>query len=183
MDQRDINSRTRADTFGLRPDLYDALSGNMVTKDDLSPIDAMRGFCSLAHNVGGGGDLPTYNYMRGTGGSFTYITSPSISNGQGAVCEKGTGDRWGIRIKEPGAWMVVVSSACRSNNGGNFLLTRTGSEFGNTSATLTGKVMLSFSELLIVTSEVFTAPYLSSSGAWNEGMMRMTAFRVDGGVL
>lgn len=35
MDQRDINSRTRADTFGLRPDLYDALSGNMVTNDSI----------------------------------------------------------------------------------------------------------------------------------------------------
>lgn len=44
MDQRDINSRTRADTFGLRPDIYDALSGNMVKKDDLGIAAGTAGY-------------------------------------------------------------------------------------------------------------------------------------------
>lgn len=47
MEQRDINSRTRADTFGLRPDLYDALSGNMVKKEDLTAIGGSLGYASI----------------------------------------------------------------------------------------------------------------------------------------
>lgn len=44
MEQRDINSRTRADTFGLRPDLYDALTGNMVKKEDLGIAAGTAGY-------------------------------------------------------------------------------------------------------------------------------------------
>lgn len=44
MEQRDINSRTRADTFGLRPDIYDALAGNMVKKDDLGIAAGTSGY-------------------------------------------------------------------------------------------------------------------------------------------
>lgn len=50
MEQRDINSRTRADTFGLRPDIYDALAGNMVKKTDLESLLPMSGACRIRNS-------------------------------------------------------------------------------------------------------------------------------------
>lgn len=43
----DINSQTRADCHGMRPDLYAALSGSMVKKDDITGIEGVKGYINL----------------------------------------------------------------------------------------------------------------------------------------
>lgn len=62
MEQRDVNSQTRADTYGMRPDLFAALSGNMVKKTDLDALLPMSGTViidsSLGSSVGSNRWLP-----------------------------------------------------------------------------------------------------------------------------
>lgn len=95
MEQRDINSRTRADTFGLRPDLYDALSGNMVKKDDLTGLEGVSGYCTAR---------PVAD------ASPSEVVWKQDDVARGAHFETGlagpTGFTSGIVIDRPGVWMV-----------------------------------------------------------------------------
>ena len=95
MEQRDINSRTRADTFGLRPDLYDALSGNMVKKDDLTGLEGVSGYCTAR---------PVAD------ASPSEVVWKQDDVARGAHFETGlagpTGFSSGIVIERPGVWMV-----------------------------------------------------------------------------
>ena len=61
MEQRDVNSQTRADTFGMRPDLYAALSGNMVKRSEVDELSPLVDFCSVSTPPGSG------DAMIGTG--------------------------------------------------------------------------------------------------------------------
>jgi len=94
MEQRDINSRTRADTFGLRPDIYDALSGNMVKKTDLESLLPMSGFCRLA----------------GTGTNVEHLANKflpfNVQKGPALGCEIHAED--GIVLNAIGMWEVKV---------------------------------------------------------------------------
>lgn len=94
MDQRDINSRTRADTFGLRPDLYDALSGNMVKKDDLEALIPYSGECfsNSGSQFAGNGFI-----------SFGTESAPMYG------CHLTGDDNGGITFDEIGQWRVDVS--------------------------------------------------------------------------
>lgn len=95
MDQRDINSRTRADTFGLRPDLYDALAGNMVKQTDITGLEGVAGYCTAR---------PVAD------ASPNEVVWKQDDAAKGAHFETGlagpTGFTSGIVIDRPGVWMV-----------------------------------------------------------------------------
>lgn len=89
MEQRDINSRTRADTFGLRPDIYDALAGNMVKKTDLE---------SLLPNYGAATAPKESKSVSNTWFPFTKPIEPMIG------CRMFDGDGGGIVLDVVGMW-------------------------------------------------------------------------------
>lgn len=95
MEQRDINSRTRADTFGLRPDLYDALAGNMVKQTDITGLEGVSGYCTAR---------PVAD------ASPSAVVWKQDDAAKGAHFETGlagpTGFTSGIVIDRPGVWMV-----------------------------------------------------------------------------
>lgn len=96
MEQRDINSRTRADTFGLRPDIYDALAGNMVKQTDLGSLLPNSGSCFLPQ---GAASLQT------GGQRFLPFTVP---NGTQRGCEVSSED--GLILNAIGMWRVEVAT-------------------------------------------------------------------------
>ena len=94
MEQRDINSRTRADTFGLRPDLYDALSGNMVKKTDLDSLLPNYGACTAPKASGG------------VSNTWFPFTQP-IGDMKG--CHLYEGDGGGIVLDVVGMWECITN--------------------------------------------------------------------------
>ena len=98
MEQRDINSRTRADTFGLRPDLFDALAGNMVKQSDLDSL------------------LPNYGSVycsKGGNGKNMFIPFDTASEAMRGCSIADTKD--GIRLDAVGQWEIMCIAAAWSN--------------------------------------------------------------------
>lgn len=103
MEPIDVNSQTRADCHGMRPDLYAALSGNMVRKEDISAVDMSSGYITIGYD-------PV---------ELTKISTP-LQNGteryqsKNAHMEKGK-DKFGdVCIKmvfdQPGIWITSFKS-------------------------------------------------------------------------
>lgn len=103
MEPIDINSQTRADCHGMRPDLYAALSGNMVRKEDISAVDMSSGYITIGYDPA----------------ELTKISTP-LQNGteryqsKNAHMEKGK-DKFGdVCIKmvfdQPGIWITSFKS-------------------------------------------------------------------------
>lgn len=106
MEQRDINSRTRADTFGLRPDLYDALAGNMVKKDDLTTIGGSLGYARIS--IAGSSPVSVAR------NSARRVNLNLLGESKGASVVEMNGRMSGVLI-EKGIWVAMESFTTRAD--------------------------------------------------------------------
>lgn len=113
MEPIDINSQTRADCHGMRPDLYAMLSGNMVRKEDISAIDMSSGYIVASRRDG-----PTVP----SGGRWDmegFEASTAIKNARLETFTNGVGgDGQRIVFEETGMWLINFNCSA-FNRGGN----------------------------------------------------------------
>lgn len=124
----DQNSRTRLETFGIRPDLFDALQNNSVSKNDLDLvdkqtqiIDSTRGYCCAYQSL----NITTGKVQPDSLLGWTQVWRADerllpfdrpVGPSKGAHVGNG-----GIVFDQPGLWTVYVlcrrlSPSQRSNN-------------------------------------------------------------------
>ena len=97
MDQVDVNSQTRADCHGMRPDLYAVLSGAMVRKDDLTTIGGTLGYA----NVRLAGNTP----LSIPSGVSTRISPTIVGESKGVSVVDLNGRSPGL-LMDTGVWIV-----------------------------------------------------------------------------
>lgn len=97
MDHRSINSQTRADTYGMRPDLFAALSGNMVKRDEVDRLLDLLNYGSAFCPVSG----PNDRAITGSGRApFTELVG---YNRNVTIAEGG-----GLVLGIPGTWDISL---------------------------------------------------------------------------
>lgn len=187
MEQRDINSRTRADTFGLRPDLYDALAGNMVKKDDLGAIGGLLGYGRINSTAG----LPT---DPGVPAGGTYLGNTYLSEstwGEGAELSA-AGD--GMKLIAGGVWVIMSRAEFRPEgtvgsrfNVGFRTVLPDGSYSDIDTTHWVGNYQAKIGHTSLVVAEeagVVIRPLLvcgTDRGTQSPPRMILTAYRIDGG--
>lgn len=163
------------------------VGGNIASKDELSVVDSMRGFCAIEFDTGTGNELPPKDsdWMSGTSNQVVYMKTITSINGRGAEADQSSAGNWGIRISAPGAWFIAVSFYCTATSLGAFNITTTKSgKYGSLSPSFTGLVALNYTDLLIIeTPGNLIVPSVLSSGAWHKGSMKLVVYRVDNGAI
>ncbi|MGO1991613.1 MAG: hypothetical protein ACTH2Y_07275 [Corynebacterium sp.] len=116
------NARTRAATYGIRPDLYEGLQSFMVKKDDLPLLAGVSGYVAASTLSHPGHGAAGY-------GLAGLKQSALVRNAEYFELQPGSGNPWpmpvgGIRFNKTGLWKIDVRISSDANGPILFYLDR-----------------------------------------------------------
>ncbi|MGP9720085.1 hypothetical protein [Corynebacterium sp. AOP40-4SA-5] len=116
------NARTRAATYGIRPDLYEGLQSFMVKKDDLPLLAGVSGYVAASTLSHPGHGAAGY-------GLAGLKQSALVRNAEYFELQPGSGNPWpmpvgGIRFNKTGLWKIDVRISSSATATTNFFLDR-----------------------------------------------------------